>query len=252
MLPNDPSHLWSSVDLSFPNYTNDALDHSPQLSSPSEHALALDYMSIPTADDAADSASNFHGELDMFQGYLNAAATGHDLSPESEVPASHHLPEANAMAMAKLTTPQVHTWGLQDWTPDSQNGTQFIDDGLAALQASQNAFSQAMYQSTIEGYHAGNLSCQTFATASSSDGEQPSLMTPPPRRPHCRFSLKIPSIEENLCLWTLQVTSIQSIYNNRSRAWALSVSRPRPQHCPPPKHQMCLRQRRRNRTSRRL
>ncbi|KAL8703382.1 MAG: hypothetical protein Q9201_003438 [Fulgogasparrea decipioides] len=182
VLPNDPSALWSPVDLAFPDYSSGFLDHSPQLSSPSDHPPAVDYLSIHTkSENGPDPSSSFHPELDMFQGYLNPAAIEHDISPVTDGLYSQTLPEASNLDMAKLVTPQVQAWGMQDWTPESQNGTQFIDDGLAALQASQNAFSQAMYQSSIEGYHVGNLSCQTFATASSSDGEQPSLMTPPPR-----------------------------------------------------------------------
>ncbi|KAL8870832.1 MAG: hypothetical protein Q9174_003215 [Haloplaca sp. 1 TL-2023] len=181
VFPNDASGFWSSGDLVFPNFNNDVLDQSPLHSSTSEHALAFDYMSIPRSEDVVDSTSNLHGELDMFQGYLNSVNTTNDVPSDNEVPASHQFPETNSMAPTKLITPQVQSWGLQDWTPDSQNGTQFIDDGLATFQASHNTFSQAMYQSSVEGYHVGNLSCQTLATASSSDGEQPSLMTPPQR-----------------------------------------------------------------------
>ncbi|KAL8694362.1 MAG: hypothetical protein Q9218_000999 [Villophora microphyllina] len=180
VLPNDTSSLWSSVDLVFPEYTNNTLDHSSQFSSPVEHPPAADYLSIPRPEEMSDPTDNIHTELDMFQGYLNSANSD-DVSPASQMPPSRTIPETSNLAMAKLVAPQMPSWSMQDWTPDSQNGSQFIEDGLSALEASQNAFSQAMYHGSMEDYHFGNLSCQTFATTSSSDGEQPSLMTPPPK-----------------------------------------------------------------------
>ncbi|KAI4258239.1 MAG: hypothetical protein LQ352_001292 [Teloschistes flavicans] len=178
VLPNDPSSLWSPADMGFPEYPNGPLDHSSQFSSPVEHPPAVDYISMPRSEDMADSTNDIHTELDMFQGYLTSANPD-DVSPASQLPPSRTLPETSNLAMAKLSTPQATPWGMQDWTPDSQNGSYFAEDGLTALDPSQNAFSQAMYQSSVEGYNFGNLSCQTFATASSSDSEQPSLMTPP-------------------------------------------------------------------------
>ena len=181
VLTNDPAALWSSVDLVFPNYADGMLDVSPSDSLPPGHGSAVDGICMPYCEDAPDPASNFNTELDMFHGYLNAVATDSDLSPEGDMPPSLPLTDANSSAMAKMEASEVPAWSLQDWAPEHQPGTHFTDDSLAALQATQNAFSQAMYQSSSEGFHVGNPSIQTFATASSSDGEQPSLMTPPPR-----------------------------------------------------------------------
>ncbi|KAL8736265.1 MAG: hypothetical protein Q9166_000420 [cf. Caloplaca sp. 2 TL-2023] len=181
IIPNDPSALWSTTDMVFPNYTNGVLDVSPQVSPPAAHSSAVDYISIPISEDAPDHNPHLNSELDLFQGYMDTSTTDSDVSPAGEMPRSLGLPDANSLAMAKMCVSQAPDWGLQDWATDNQIGPQFIDEGLAALQASQSAFSQAMYQSSTEGYHIGNLSCQTFATASSSDGEQASLMTPPPR-----------------------------------------------------------------------
>ncbi|KAL8835299.1 MAG: hypothetical protein Q9170_003385 [Blastenia crenularia] len=182
VLPNDPSALWSSVDLAYSDYTNDMLDLSPQDSLPSAHPSAVDGICIPNSEDGPDPTSNFNAELDMFHGYLNSVATDSDLSPDGSMPSSLPFSDANNLATAKMEAAELPAWSLQDWVADNHTGPQFTEDGLAALQATQSAFSQAMYQSSSEGYHIGNPSCQTFATAaSSSDGEQPSLMTPPLR-----------------------------------------------------------------------
>ncbi|KAL8716484.1 MAG: hypothetical protein Q9225_006194 [Loekoesia sp. 1 TL-2023] len=178
VLTNDPSTLWSSGDLVFPDYQNGMFDLSPQDSLPSEHQLAVDGICMPNSEDAPDPASNFDTELDMFHGYLNSVATDSDLSPVGDMPPSWPLPDANNLALAKTGASEVPVWSLQDWVPGNPAGTHFTEESLAAT---RNAFSQAMYQSSSEGYHVDNPSYQTFATASSSDGEQPSLMTPPPR-----------------------------------------------------------------------
>ncbi|KAL9600120.1 MAG: hypothetical protein Q9219_003376 [cf. Caloplaca sp. 3 TL-2023] len=193
VLPNDPSALWSSVDLVFPDYTNGALDLSPQDSFPSAHPPAVDGICIPNSEDAPDRTSNFDSELDIFHGYLNSVAIDSDLSPEGDMPPSLPLGDANHPSIAKMGVSEV-PWGLHDWTSDHQTETQFTEEGLAALEATQNAFSQAMYQSSSEGYRVGNPSCQTFATASSSDGEQPSLMTPPPRTSPLPFASHDPFV----------------------------------------------------------
>lgn len=181
MLPNDPSALWSTGDLTFPDYTNSMMDLSPQVSPPAAHPPAVDYISIPKSDDAPDHTPSFGSELDMFHDYMSSATGDSDVSPSGGLPRSLGLPDPNNQAMAKMSVSQAQNWNLQDWATESQIGPQFADEGLAALQASQNAFSQAMYQSSAEGYHVGNMSCQTFATTSSSDGEQAGLLTPPQR-----------------------------------------------------------------------
>lgn len=195
VLPNDPAALWSSVDLAFPDYANemnDVLDLSPQDSHPAVHPPTVGGICIPNSEDASDDASNFNTELDMFHGYLNSVGTDSDLSLEGDLGPSLPLPDANNLAMTKMDASDVPAWGLQEWVSESQPGPQFTEEGLAALQATQSAFSQAMYQSASEGYHVGNPSCQTFATASSSDGEQPSLMTPPPRTSPLPFPCQEP------------------------------------------------------------
>lgn len=136
---------------------------------------------MPSSEDAIDRTSNFHNELDIFHGYLNSAATDSDLSPEVDAPPSLPFSDATSLAMAKTASSEIPHWNFQNWSPENQAGAQFTDEGLQALEPAQNPFSQTMYQNALEGYHHGNLSCQTFATSSSSDGEQPSLMTPPPR-----------------------------------------------------------------------
>ncbi|CAO1605127.1 hypothetical protein XANCAGTX0491_008655 [Xanthoria calcicola] len=181
VLPNDPSALWSSTDMVFHDYTNDGLDVSPHSSPPSFHPPAIDYISIPRSDGTPCQTANFHSELDMFQDYLDSAGASSEVSPIATIPRSLCAQDGSSLAMAKMSVSQAPDWSLQDWAIEGQMAPQFPDDGLAALHASQNAFSQAMYQTSPEGYHMGNPSCQTFATASSSDGEQAGLMTPPPR-----------------------------------------------------------------------
>ncbi|KAI4140019.1 MAG: hypothetical protein LQ341_003989 [Variospora aurantia] len=177
VLPNDPSALWSSVELAFPEYTNGVLDLSPPLSSPP----MIDSICIPNSEDTLDRTSNFHMELDMFHGYLNAAAADSDLSPKGDLPPSLPYSDVQSRAMAKTASSEAPNWGLHDWSPESQGGVQFTDESLAAVEASQTFPSQNIYQASLEDYHHGNFSCQTFATASSSDGEQAGLMTPPPK-----------------------------------------------------------------------
>ncbi|KAL8929812.1 MAG: hypothetical protein Q9208_000956 [Pyrenodesmia sp. 3 TL-2023] len=175
VLTNDPSGLWSSVDLAFPEYTNGVLDLSPQFS----NAPMIDGICIPSSEDGGDRRSNFHTELDMFHGYLNSAATDSDLSPEGDVPSSLPFSDGNSLAMIKTASSELPHWNFQDWSPQNHMGAQFADEGLAAIEASQDPIPQTMFHNSLEGYQHGNLSCQTFATASSSDGEQPRLMTPP-------------------------------------------------------------------------
>ncbi|KAI4173854.1 MAG: hypothetical protein LQ348_006454 [Seirophora lacunosa] len=188
VLPNDPSALWSSVELAFPEYTNGVLDLSPPMSSPP----MIDSICIPNSEDTVDGTSNFHVELDMFHGYLNAAAADSDLSPEGDVPPSLSYSDVQSRAMVKTASSEVPSWGLHDWSPENHGGPQFTDEGLAALETSQDVPLQGIYQASLEGYHHGNLSCQTFATASSSDGEQASLMTPPPRTSPLPFHAQDP------------------------------------------------------------
>lgn len=165
------------MDLAFPEYTNGAMDLLPQMSNPP----AIDSICIPTSDETVDRTSNFHNELDIFRGYLNSAATDSDLSPEQGMAPLLPFSDANNMPMVKTVSSEAPNWSLQDWASDSQLGRQFTDEGFAALEASRNTLSQPMCQSPLEGYRHGDYSCQTFASASSSDGEQASLMTPPPR-----------------------------------------------------------------------
>ncbi|KAL8841713.1 MAG: hypothetical protein Q9176_003108 [Flavoplaca citrina] len=180
VLPNDPSALWST-DMVFHDYTNDVLDLSPQNSPPAFQAPAIDYISIPRSDGTPAQTANLHSELDMFQDYLDSVGANSEVSPIVNIPRSLCVPDANSLDMTKMSEPQAPNWGLQDWAVEGQIGPQFSDDGLAALQTSQNAFSQAMYQTSTDGYHVGNLSCQTFGSNSSSDGEHAGLITPPPR-----------------------------------------------------------------------
>ncbi|KAI4203111.1 MAG: hypothetical protein LQ346_001845 [Caloplaca aetnensis] len=177
VLTNDTSGLWPSVDFGFPEYTNGVLDLSPQISNPP----MIDGICIPSSEDGGDRRSNFHTELDVFHGYLNSAATDSDFSPEGDVASSLPFSDGSTLAMIKTASSELPDWNLQDWSPQNQGRSQFTDEGLAALEASQAPIPQTMCHNSLEGYHHGNLSCQTFATASSSDGEQPSLMTPPPR-----------------------------------------------------------------------
>ena len=82
---------------------------------------------------------------------------------------------------AAMSMPALQDWDIHQWATDSQVSASTQDDSLAAMQASLNACSQSMYQNSVDGYLLGNPSYQTFATTSSSDGEQPDFMTPPPK-----------------------------------------------------------------------
>ncbi|KAL8672896.1 MAG: hypothetical protein Q9168_002650 [Polycauliona sp. 1 TL-2023] len=180
VLPHESSALWSTTDLVFHDYTNDVLDVSPQTSPPDLQTPAVDYISIPRSNGTPCQTANFHTELDMFQDYLDSAGANSDISPIANIPQSLSAQNANSLAMTRMSVPQAHDWSVH-WANEGKTRPDFPDAGLATLQASQNAFPQAMYQSSTEGYHVGNFSCQTFASNSSSDGEQAGLMTPPPR-----------------------------------------------------------------------
>ena len=82
---------------------------------------------------------------------------------------------------AAMSMPALQDWDIHQWAPESQVTTSAQDDRIAAMQASLTACSQPMYQNSVDGYLWGNPSYQTFATTSSSDGEQPEFMTPPPK-----------------------------------------------------------------------
>ncbi|KAL8712265.1 MAG: hypothetical protein Q9220_003416 [cf. Caloplaca sp. 1 TL-2023] len=181
VFPNDPSTLWSSVDLGYSDYPSGPLDLSPQVSPPFAHPPSVDYISIPVLDETPHVTSNFNVDLDVFHGCSDSSAADHELSPNSNMSASLVFSDAENLVMTKALTQPTPDWSLQDWQSEIQSGMHFPDEGLSALQESQNTFSQAMYQSLAEGYHVGNPSCQTFTTNSSSDGEQLSLLTPPPR-----------------------------------------------------------------------
>ena len=82
---------------------------------------------------------------------------------------------------AAMSMPALQDWDIHQWATDSQVTTSAQDDSLAAMHASLNAYSQPMYQNSVDGYLLGNPSYQTFATTSSSDGEPHDFMTPPPK-----------------------------------------------------------------------
>ncbi len=82
---------------------------------------------------------------------------------------------------AAMSMPALQEWDIHQWVAESHATTSAQEDSLAAIQASLNACSQPMYQHSVDGLFLGNPSSQTFATTSSSDGEQPDFMTPPPK-----------------------------------------------------------------------
>lgn len=82
---------------------------------------------------------------------------------------------------AAMSMPALHDWDIHQWATEAHVTTSAQDGSLAAMQASLSACSQPMYQNSVDGYLLGNPSYHTFATTSSSDGEQPDFMTPPPK-----------------------------------------------------------------------
>ena len=144
--------------------------HSTDPSPQSLHGPLSDCISIPRSDDMADTAASLSTELDLF----------HELiKPGKELESTEAI-APSALCLEDINTHSVLSNWLPDWSPENHPDSAFRDENYSAIQA-QHAFSQAMYQNSIEGYHVGNPSCQTFATTSSSEGETPSLMTPPPR-----------------------------------------------------------------------
>ncbi|KAL8782503.1 MAG: hypothetical protein Q9213_005342 [Squamulea squamosa] len=217
VLPNDPSALWSTTDMVYPDYTNNILDLSPQISPPAAHPPAVDYISIPRSDDTPHQTTDFHSELDMFQDYLNSAGVDSDNSPDGDMPRSLCAQDANSLAMAKMSVSQAPDWSLQDWATEGQIVPQLADQGVTALQATQNAFPQSIYQGSTDGYHIGNASCQTFTTTSSSDGEQAGLMTPPPRTSPLPFPPQDP-FDRRQSLTTDLASGLHTIHLRQSQS----------------------------------
>lgn len=145
------------------------MDHSAEASPQPLHEPSNDYISIPRSDEMEDKGLST--EMDLF----------HELiEPSKEfAPAEHSI--STSLSLDNIDTSSLlPNWSLQEWSPDSLHDSAFQDENFATFEA-QNTYSHPMYQNTVEGLHIGNPSCQTFATTSSSEGEPPSLMTPPPR-----------------------------------------------------------------------
>ena len=161
------------------NFKSGILDISPDISPQPLHAPTADYISIPRSDEPVDPSANFNAELDVFQGFLTSASQNMERSSNNTLQQSMYLQDTNNLATEKTSAAALLDWKMSDWSPEMQAGAPFPEDSFATLQHS--TFPHAMYQGSVEGFPLSNLSCQTFATTSSSDSEQPRLMTPPPR-----------------------------------------------------------------------
>lgn len=76
----------------------------------------------------------------------------------------------------KMPVTETVDYGLEVYSPDTTVGFAIPQDSPAEQTM------ETMYSMVENGFHVGNLSNQTFmSAASSSDGEQPSMMTPPER-----------------------------------------------------------------------
>ncbi|KAI4214563.1 MAG: hypothetical protein LQ351_002980 [Letrouitia transgressa] len=170
VLPTEqPSGHWPSLEFAQPKFEPFLMDHSAEASPQPLHEPSNDYISIPRSDEMEDKGLST--EMDLF----------HELiEPSKEfAPAEHSI--STSLSLDNIDTSSLlPNWSLQEWSPDSLHDSAFQDENFATFEA-QNTYSHPMYQNTVEGLHIGNPSCQTFATTSSSEGEPPSLMTPPPR-----------------------------------------------------------------------
>lgn len=145
-----------------------------------------EFMAMPS-DDLAELSKSFSPDLEMMHAVLDPtqnAGDGETVENGSEnatVKAEARMsPSATHLADAKSSFSLMPELDISNWITDPQVDLSLHNDHFLAMQDSFNPYPHPMYQNSVDGFSAGNPSCQTFGTNSSSDGE-PGLMTPPPK-----------------------------------------------------------------------
>lgn len=143
-------------------------------------------MAIPS-DDLAELSKPFHPDLGMIHAVLdpNRSPGGTDAVDNGPENATTKVdprisPSANHLTDPKSSFSLMSEWDVHNWVTDPPVDVSLHSDHFMAIQDSFNPYTHPMYQNPVEGFSGGNLSCQTFGTYSSSEGE-PGLMTPPPK-----------------------------------------------------------------------
>ena len=182
-MPAESSSLWSSSELSFPTFLDASMYRFPDVSSLPQESASGDFLSNPGPNELTEIKAHQNPGIDSIQSVMDSARK---LEGYAGVKSSLELPSEPGPIYLKGSTaamcmPVSQDWDIHQWATESQVTTSAQDDSRTTMQASINAYSQPMYQNTVDGHLFGNPSYQTFATASSSDGEQPDFMTPPPK-----------------------------------------------------------------------
>lgn len=183
VVPAQHPSQWSSSDLPFPNFVDTSRYGFPDTGSLPQASSSVDFLSNSGSNGLTETKAQQSSGKDSIQSVLDSAhkPDGHGGVEDSLQFPSEPAPIYLKGSTAAMSMPVLQDWDIHQWAPESQVTTSAQDDRLAAIQASLTTCSQPMYQNSVDGYLWGNTSYQTFATTSSSDGEQPDFMTPPPK-----------------------------------------------------------------------
>ena len=182
-MPAEPSSQWSSSELSFPSFIDAPMYGFPDVGAFPQEPASGDFGSNPGPNELTEVKAHQNPGIESIQSVMDSACK---LEGRGGVENRLEFPSEPGPIYLKGSTaamcmPVSQDWDIHQWATESQLTTSAQDDSLAAMQATINAFPQPMYQNTVDGHLFGNPSYQTFATTSSSDGEQPDFMTPPPK-----------------------------------------------------------------------
>ena len=182
-MPAEQSNQWSSSDLAFPTFLDASMYGFPDVTSIPPESASGDFLSNPGPNELAETKARRNPGIDSIQSVMESSRK---LESHGDVENSLEFPSEPGPIYLKGSTaamcmPASQDWDIHQWATESQVATSAQEGSLAALQASINVCPQPMYQNTVDGHLFGNPSYQTFATTSSSDGEQIDFMTPPPK-----------------------------------------------------------------------
>ena len=177
----EQSSHWSLSDLSYPNFLEASTYGFP--GPLAQQSSSGDLLSNSAPNDLGGIKAQQGFGIDSIQSVLDSApnfvsheTTGNNFGFPSEPGPIYLRGSTAAMSM-----PALQDWDIHQWATDSRPATSAQDENPTATQVSLDTCSQSMYQNCADGYLVGNPSYQTFATTSSSDGEQHDFMTPPPK-----------------------------------------------------------------------
>lgn len=176
MLPVEPDDHWGPPNLSFANFSA-GQDHYQELS----HQLPTGNLIGPPNTGllkiSKSCSPDMNGtQMDPTAGTATVKIIGNDgFSAEAE---SIFPSGESDFSNLNGGVPLMPDWDISNWVADTPIEMPFKNEEPLDFGANLEAYSHMMYPHSAEGLGAGNMSCQTFFSTSSSDGDA-CLMTPP-------------------------------------------------------------------------